>query len=73
MTAILHLEIQIPIINISNNGIFNPSAFVESNNGCIQEIQIDNVINVSNGPTGSFIMSNISGCPPLPVQFDIST
>ena len=56
-----------------SNGIFNPSAFVESNNGCIQEIQIDNVINVSNGPTGSFIMSNISGCPPLPVQFDIST
>ena len=55
------------------NGVFNPTALIQSNNGCIEEIQIDSLINISNGPSGSFSMSNISGCPPLPVQFNIIT
>ena len=55
------------------NGVFNPTALIQSNNGCVEEIQIDSTINISNGPSGSFSMSNISGCPPLPVQFNITT
>lgn len=56
-----------------NNGVFNPNASIESTNGCIQQISILNAVNVSNGPSASFNMTNISGCPPLDVQFDITT
>jgi PKD repeat protein len=56
-----------------NNGNFYPSAIVESNNGCIEEVFYNNSINVTNAPIGTYTMTNFSGCPPLPVQFNIST
>ena len=56
-----------------NNGVFYPSASVESNDGCIQQVISNNSINISNAPNGTYTMNNFSGCPPLPVQFNIST
>ena len=55
-----------------NNGIYYPSATVISNDGCIQQV-VSNGINVTIPPTGTYSMNNFSGCPPLPVQFNIST
>ena len=57
----------------SSNGVYFPIATIESNNGCIQDVQFPNSINLSNAPIGTFNMSNFSGCPPLDVQFDVNT
>ena len=57
----------------TSNGVYYPIATIESNNGCIQDVQFPNSINLSNAPIGSFNMSNFSGCPPLDVQFDVNT
>ncbi len=57
----------------TNNGVYYPIATIESNNGCIQDVQFPNSINLSNAPIGTFNMSNFSGCPPLDVQFDVNT
>ena len=57
----------------TSNGLYYPIATVESNNGCIQDVQFPNSINLSNAPTGTFNMTNFSGCPPLDVQFDVYT
>ena len=57
----------------TSNGVYYPVATIESNNGCIQDVQFPNSINLSNAPIGTFNMSNFSGCPPLDVQFDVNT
>ena len=57
----------------TSNGVYYPIATIESNNGCIQDVQFPNSINLSNAPIGTFNMSNFSGCPPLDVQFDVNT
>ena len=69
----LLLEILMPTIIYLNNGDFYPSATVQSNNGCIQQVISNNSINVSNAPNGTYTMNNFFGCPPLPVQFNVST
>ena len=56
-----------------SNGVYYPIATIESNNGCIQDVQFPNSINLSNAPIGTFNVSNFSGCPPLDVQFDVNT
>ena len=57
----------------TSNGVYYPVATIESNNGCIQDVQFPNSVNLSNAPIGTFNMSNFSGCPPLDVQFDVNT
>ena len=57
----------------TSNGVYYPVATIESNNGCIQDVQFPNSVNLSNAPIGTFNVSNFSGCPPLDVQFDVNT
>ena len=57
----------------TSNGVYYPIATIENHNGCIQDVQFPNSINLSNAPIGTFNMSNFSGCPPLDVQFDVNT
>ena len=42
-------------------------------NGCIQQQSLNNNITISPTPTATAVVSNNVGCPPLNVQFDITT
>ena len=60
-----------PTNQFLNNGVFHPSAIVENLNGCFQQIDLIDSINISNSPSATFNLLNTSGCPPLSVQFNI--
>ena len=60
-----------PTNQFLNNGVFHPSAIVENLNGCFQQIDLIDSINISNSPIATFNLLNTSGCPPLSVQFNI--
>ena len=59
--------------NYTSSGNYAVGVTITDNNGCIQQVNSLNNININSPPTGTAIVSNNVGCPPLQVQFNIST
>ena len=59
--------------NYTSSGNYAVGVTITDNNGCIQQVNTLNNININSPPTGTAIVSNNVGCPPLQVQFNIST
>ena len=64
---------QLVFIIILSSGNYPVGASITDVNGCIQQVNTLNNININSPPTGSAIVSNNVGCPPLQVQFNITT
>ena len=54
-------------------GVFTVHATITDANGCIQQQSPNNNITISPTPTANSVVTNNVGCPPLNVQFDITT
>lgn len=56
-----------------NSGNFSVSSIITDINGCIQNVNMNGLISVDTSPTGTFTTSNSIGCPPLNVNFSVTT
>ena len=56
-----------------SSGVFTVHATITDANGCIQQQSLNNNITVAQTPTATTVVTNNIGCPPLNVQFDITT
>ena len=61
------------INNFPVSGIYNVSSELIDTNGCIQNIEFNESVNVITSPEAQYSNSNSSGCPPLDVEFNVST